>query len=197
MRRYASAVDLGPVLLLIAPVVGGGIAQAVVIRWDLFPRFAAIPLDFGATIGGRRLFGANKTLRGALVMMIATGMCSLALFSAVSPYEPPPAFGWFGLGVVMGFGYIAAELPNSFVKRRLGIPPGASGGGRVQYAIDQCDSVIGVVLALWVVTELPPADLATVGVLGVVVHVLFDLGMHRAGVKSDTFTPRARRGPRG
>jgi hypothetical protein len=52
---------------LFLPVGGAWIAHAPVLRWDLAPRLNR-PIDGGRTLRGRRLFGDNKTWRGALVM---------------------------------------------------------------------------------------------------------------------------------
>jgi hypothetical protein len=49
------------------PVVGAPVLHAPVLRFDLL-RALKVPLDGGATVRGRRVFGANKTLRGALLM---------------------------------------------------------------------------------------------------------------------------------
>ena len=53
------------------PVVAAGLIHVAVIRAGFFPGLARIPLDGGISAGGRPLLGANKTLRGALVMPAA------------------------------------------------------------------------------------------------------------------------------
>ena len=75
-----------------------------------------------------RLFGDNKTLRGALVMAGGTTVAAIALtrrrwFRDRLPgelREAPPAL----YGALLGAGVVLGELPNSFVKRRLGIASG-------------------------------------------------------------------------
>ena len=56
------------------------------------------------------------------------------------------------LGVWTGFGFMAGELPNSFLKRQLGIEPGEMAGGPISrwalFALDRCDSILGLLLAL-------------------------------------------------
>ena len=47
------------------------LAHAPVLRYDLL-RSLKRPLDGGATIRGRRVFGDNKTWRGAIVMFAGT-----------------------------------------------------------------------------------------------------------------------------
>ena len=52
------------------------------------------------------------------------------------------------LGFILGLTYILFELPNSFIKRRLGIPPGAKFNYKgVSFSlIDKMDSAFGVCL---------------------------------------------------
>lgn len=185
-------------LMLIVVVLLAGMVQGVVIGLDLWPR-AAVPLDGGRSWRNRRVFGDNKTVRGAVVMIGATTVVAAVLLPLVPPFAPAPWFGWAGLGALMGVAYIIAELPNSFVKRRLGIGPGQPSqgvAGTVQYVVDQSDSVIGVVVVLGVATDLSYNELAVIGAVGVAAHAAFDVGLHRVGVKG---SPRGRshRDPRG
>lgn len=129
------------------PALGGALAHAPVLRYDLLASLK-LPLDGGATVGGRRLLGDNKTLRGALVMAGGTTAAAVALtrqrwFRERLPGElrdAPPAL----YGLLLGAGVVLGELPNSFVKRRLGIAPGATRSstlGRVIAVYDQADFV--------------------------------------------------------
>lgn len=177
-------------IILIGVILVGGVAQGIVIRLDLVPGLA-VPLDAGRCLGGRRIFGANKTLRGALVMIGATTIAGAVLLSLAPPVTPAPSCGRAGLGALMGLAYILAELPNSFVKRRLGIAPGAQSHGWprwVQYVADQADSVVGVVLLLWWLLGLTAGEVCFLAVVGVVVHAAFDLVLHSAGVKEGITT---------
>jgi hypothetical protein len=66
-------------LLVFAPVLGAYVAHAPVLTLDLLP-WLARPLDGGATLRGRRLFGDNKTWRGALVMFAGVLGAALLLW---------------------------------------------------------------------------------------------------------------------
>jgi len=169
-------VHTGGVLVVIGALVGAGVVQSAVIRFDLLPRLA-VPLDAHAAIGGRRVFGANKTWRGVLVMMTATTTAVWLIFSAVPPVPKVPTIGWAGLGALMGFAYVVAELPNSFVKRRLGIGAGQRSNRlpALQYLVDQADSVFGVTLVILLVLHPGPGELAELVVLGTLIHAAFDL----------------------
>ena len=103
-----------------------GVAQTAWFRSPASHAFAW-PLDGGLTLRGQRLLGANKTIRGFVVMIPAAAL-SFALLGAIVPASfgvwdlSVPSFA--ALGACAGFGFMAGELPNSFVKRQLGIAPG-------------------------------------------------------------------------
>jgi hypothetical protein len=72
-------------LLVFVPVLGAFVAHAPVLRFDLLQRLKP-PIDGGATFRGRRLFGDNKTWRGALVMS-----CGIVLATLVPSAGRRPA----------------------------------------------------------------------------------------------------------
>ena len=119
------------------------------LRYDLLPELKR-PLD-----GGSGLLGDNKTWRGALMMSGGTLVATAAL----------TRFDWFlrrlptelrdarplAYGALLGAGVVLGELPNSFLKRRLGIAPGArqkSLAGVAIAVLDQGDFVLGSRLTL-------------------------------------------------
>jgi hypothetical protein len=106
----------------------------VAIRANLFP-WAARRLDFGLRLFGEPLFGEKKTWRGVLIMSGVTSICAGLLSFLLEPEHLPQGFAQLAepgsaatFGLLMGFGYSLGELPNSFVKRRLKIPPGSRPG---------------------------------------------------------------------
>lgn len=158
-------------LWLALPVIMAGLVQLWVLRRDLLPGLRAMPMDGGATFRGRRVFGDNKTWRGALVTITSTAITALLLaaindaflhWSVLVPFAQQQPLAW---GALLGTGYIIGELPNSFIKRQLDIAPGAMGKGatgRFFWVMDQLDSLAGMLLivlpiwqpALWVVLML-------------------------------------------
>jgi CDP-2,3-bis-(O-geranylgeranyl)-sn-glycerol synthase len=154
----------------------------------------AVPLDGGRTLGGHRLFGDNKTIRGFLVMVPATGLAFGFLASVMTAMSDlsglwaltPPEYAL--LGAWGGLGFMAGELPNSFVKRQLGIPPGEAARGRVSgllfAVIDRIDSIVGLLLALTVAVHVPVGTWIAVIVVGPALHGLFSLALFRLGVKA-------------
>src|SRR5262249_24549784 len=137
---------------LALPVVLAGLTHVAVLRARLLPGLA-VPLDRGLQLRGRRLFGDNKTWRGAIVMVAAT-----AGWAAALPAPAPSA----GLGALMGLGYVLGELPNSLVKRQLDVPPGSAArgaAGPLFWLVDQVDSLAAILLVL-VLAEPPPLAVA-------------------------------------
>jgi CDP-archaeol synthase len=148
-------------LWLFLAVLGAPILHAPVLRFDLL-RSLKRPLDGGATIGGRRVLGDNKTWRGALCMTAGVVLATLLLWQ----------WGWWRdqlphavrdsapllVGLLIGLGTVGGELPNSFLKRRLDIAPGAQRRGPAGLALsllDQGDLVLGIWVALLPVWAMP------------------------------------------
>ncbi len=154
------------------------------------------PLDFGHTFRGRRIFGDNKRLRGLLVMPVAAAI-SFAGFGALRAELPQwlargmwdiPAGHYALLGLASGLVFMLAELPNSFIKRQLGVAPGGSpagGWGRVLCPLlDRFDSVLGVLIVLSLLVPTPVMTWLWVLLIGPGVHALFSALLHRLGVKA-------------
>ncbi len=99
-------------------------------------------------------FGANKKWRGLISLPIAmvVSVYFLNLIELLIPAltQIEISFSNFNLlefGLLVGFVFNLSELPNSFVKRRLEIPPGDE-SRKIFYFIDHMDSTYGV-LILW------------------------------------------------
>lgn len=131
------------------PTIGGALVHAPILRYDLLPSLK-VPLDLGAAPGGKRLLGDNKTVRGALAMAGGTFAATLALhrldwYRRRLPAELRAA-GDARHGAALGAAVVLGELPNSILKRRLGIGPGERGGSALGVALaihDQADFVLG------------------------------------------------------
>jgi len=181
-------------LWLALPVILGGAVHVAVIKLDWLHALACLPLDGGATFRGRRLLGAHKTVRGAVTMVGATTLFVLgqawlirhyAWARAASPvdFDRVHPLLW---GMLLGGGYILGELPNSFAKRQLGVPPGerAPGGlGALFWLTDQVDSLLGVLACMYLAWAPPLAVGALLGAIALIVHPAMALVMVRLDVK--------------
>ncbi|MGK0443655.1 MAG: CDP-diacylglycerol--serine O-phosphatidyltransferase [Bermanella sp.] len=137
-------------LYLQIPVVIGGVLHMMVVTRNDFS-FLAKPIH-------TQWFGANKTWRGVIAVPVLTSFGGLCLYPLAWMSEW--LFGhallsgnFLWLGFVAGVGYILGELPNSFVKRRMGIQAGQVPEDKKYWfiALDQLDSAIGVAIGCWLV----------------------------------------------
>jgi hypothetical protein len=96
---------------------------------------------------------------------------------------------WFAtLGAVAGFGFMAGELPNSFIKRQLDIVPGTAPFKRIwssiQFVADRLDSGIGLLLAMTTLVPMPWQTWAVVLSIGPAIHWMFSVVMFHLGLKA-------------
>jgi len=182
----------GRVAWMVTPVLVAGLGQVLVLKTGLLPGLA-IPLDRGVHWRGKPLLGPRKTWRGVIVMttlsaLVATTQAAAARRSrrlrAFSPFDYDRTNAGL-LGVALGLGYCLAELPNSFVKRRLGIDPAGRANrlAWLQYQVDQSDSVAGCLVALRLFYRPTPLETGTAFAAGLLLHVGVDQLMHALGVK--------------
>lgn len=99
------------------------------------------PMDYGLKFGGKDLLGRHKTVRGALVAIIA-GMIVFHLqqvldINSIIRYSDYSIF----LGFLITFGAVFGDISKSFIKRRFGIAPGKS-----FIPADQIDAVVGAII---------------------------------------------------
>jgi CDP-2,3-bis-(O-geranylgeranyl)-sn-glycerol synthase len=182
-------------LLIVMAFIASGVLHVLWLRhpWSLPLK---VPLDGGRTFRGKRLFGDNKTVRGLIVIIPATGLSFLCIgllraslpawFSAGIWPSPPLVYAVAGL--LAGFGFMAGELPNSFIKRQCGIAPGGKPRRlpwRILTAlIDRIDSVIGVLAMLSLLLPVPWQTWVYLLVIGPGVHFLFSVWLFRLRVKA-------------
>jgi hypothetical protein len=153
---------LGTAYLLL-PLLGGALLHGLCMRYGWLG-FLARPIDAGRTFRKRPLFGRSKTWRGpvtvaagaaavfALQRHVLHGIAPFASLELVD-YARLPVW-WFGAAA----GAVAElfELPNSFVKRQLGIEPGGTARGPLGalfFLWDQLDLLLGY----WLVFSLAVA----------------------------------------
>lgn len=188
---------LPQLLWLILPLVLAGISNMI---WVKLPWFQAwrVPMDQGRYWrDGRRILGDNKTWKGFVGMIIMTALW-LQVFELLAKTQPwaaalsllpfrhwPGLMGWF-YGALWGLSYVLAELPNSFIKRRLGIEPGQTGQGMLGFLftlLDQSDSVLGCLLAMQMFYRSSWIDSLAILILATALHYLTNLLLFVLGLK--------------
>jgi len=123
-------------LIVIVPLVLSNSLHMVIVKRNLLPAIHTPIWLWG--------FGRNKTWRGLIFVPVVNAIVLTLLSLSISPYLAMPAV----IGFVLGLAYMIFELPNSFLKRRLGMAPGENTGKhRIAFSmLDKMDSAIGVVL---------------------------------------------------
>jgi CDP-2,3-bis-(O-geranylgeranyl)-sn-glycerol synthase len=156
----------------------------------------AWPVDGGTMFRGRRLFGANKQLRGFMVLPPAAAASFVllsTLFGAMPVFIsdglwPLSALQYSGLGFSCGLAFMLAELPNSFTKRQCDIAPGQAPTHRgyrwVVLFVDRLDSVLGVLLVASLMVPVSVITWLLVLVIGPAMHAVFSIVLHALGIKA-------------
>jgi hypothetical protein len=181
---------------LLLPLVGGAVFHGLCLRYGWLD-FLARPMDGGRIFRRRPLFGRSKTFRGPLAVAAGTGAvfalqqgvlhrCDVLASIELFDYASQPIW----LGAALGAAAELAELPNSFVKRRLGIEPGGTARGPlavVFYLWDQLDVLLGFWLAGSFVVAVTPLRVAlSIAIVGAI-HPLLTLAGYLLGMRP---TPR-------
>jgi CDP-archaeol synthase len=174
---------------VLLPVLGAPLAHAPVLKWDLL-RGLKVPVDGGRTFRGRRLFGDNKTLRGALFMTAGPTLAAVALhrwdwYRRRLPRDVAEADPLV-VGALLGLGVFAGELPNSFLKRQLDIPPGGQrrdAAGVVVSLADQADFVVTSLALLRPVWRWRARDAAELLAVATAVHLPMNVVGYAIGAR--------------
>jgi hypothetical protein len=177
--------------LLFAPLFVGLACHGLCIRFRLL-RGLTRPIDRGAMWRGARLFGDNKTYRGIVAVALGSGLGFLLFGRSAASLQLPPmkipaGIVTFAFGAAFGAAAMLSELPNSALKRQLGVGPGeqASGMRRAAFhVLDQVDVLIGGWLILAAVVT-PTMGLVLGSFLFVYVgHQLITLAGYALGMRA-------------
>lgn len=177
---------------VILPIVVAGLSFIVILKkqWWMSLR---VPLDKGQRLGGQPIFGSNKTWLAFIIMPGMTLITSLTLgygwpaqTASVSPsFFSEPGLWW--KAILYGLAYPVGELPNSFVKRRLGIPPGGRASTpilrRVFAVVDQADSIIACAGVLFFFFRVDLFVVLVASFLGIGIHCFTDWLMVHLSLK--------------
>lgn len=135
----------------------------------------AYPVDLGRTFRNKRIFGDNKTWRGVFAaVFFGTGFFVLqkALYVRFAFIHGIGLFDYSSApilyGIAVSAGAIFGDLVKSFLKRRVGIAPGAS-----WIPFDQIDYVVGALMfGAWLYIPHSVDALLILG-FGFMFHLLF------------------------
>lgn len=135
-----------------------------------------VPLDLGKSFRGKRIFGENKSLNGLLVGTLMGGLTAVIVSKLNANTVVTVAPFW--AGILLGFGALAGDAIESFLKRQSGVKPGDS-----WFPFDQIDYIIGALLAILPFQPLPLWVVATVFIVYFGLHLLVSYIGYRLGLK--------------
>ncbi len=191
--------NLSQIIFFILPLIGAGISNMILVKLPIFSNWQ-IPMDGGYHLkDGKRLFGANKTWKGFAGMIVLTAFWMFGCEWLVKSFDwaaelsmiPYHSFQFptNGLlfGAIWGLAYVLAELPNSYIKRRIDIAPGTNAiglKGWIFTIVDQADSVIGCLLVVPLFYAISLVDALVVLVLATAIHLIINVLLYLLELKS-------------
>ena len=153
------------------PAYFSNMAPVIVRKWTNFLNY---PVDLGAKLWGKPLFGKNKTFRGfffGIIFALALSfvqhlLTSVGFFASISIIDYS-GWNWAIVGVLMGLGALTGDLIKSFFKRRLDIKPGSK-----FFPFDQVDFVIGAMMFVAIIYIPPISLIITIILLSIILHII-------------------------
>ena len=155
---------IGHIYFLILPVTLGGILNMVFIK----------SIKWRTPIN-KKMFGENKTWQGFFGMIVLTALCAWLFWHNAFKYS-------YLCGALLGFAYVLFELPNSFIKRRLGIKPGEN-GGVIQTFFDLADSATGCMIFLMFIHPLTLIEAVSIFIISIATHHVINILLYLLKLK--------------
>lgn len=185
----------------LAPTILAGIANMIWCKTKCC-QLLCVPMDGGKNfVDGKRWFGDNKTWKGFIgylvfntVFAVLWGtLCHIVGWDGWNffylEHEPSLMLDLL-IGFLLGWGYSLFELPNSFLKRRLGITPGKTlhGAKKIFFVFwDQSDSIFGCALVVWLFFDLGIGWYLLFVAVGAATHILLNMLLYFAGLRKNMF----------
>lgn len=150
---------------------------------------------------GKRLFGDNKTWKG-LIGYIVFNIIFAILFGLIWKVTKLEHLNYFYInhnntvlyniliGALLGLFYALFELPNSFIKRRLGIEEGKTTNGLLKVFfvfLDQADSVFGMALVVWMFYPIGICIYLLFVLVGAITHIVLNMLLFFLHVRKNMF----------
>ena len=139
-------------------------------------KFLAKPIDFDKKFLGKPIFGSHKTWRGAILALFVGFLTALVqgllfnleFFKKISIVDYSK-INIFLFGFLISFGDVFGDLAFAFIKRRIGLKPGAP-----FVPFDQINYVLGCFLFLQPYLKLNLKVWLTILVLTFFLHIIFN-----------------------
>ena len=175
--------------ITLMPTIIAGILNMFWCKLKIF-KVLKKPIDCNVDFfDGKRLFGDNKTWKGFIGYIILNIFMAIfwGIICKIFNFEKMNFFYLNNdnnvllniyIGSLLGLAYSVFELPNSFIKRRIGILPGKTNSGLTKFffvILDQADSIIGCVLVVNIFHKLNINLLFSYILLGTFTHIIINV----------------------
>lgn len=183
------------------PTIIAGIMNMIWCKSSILKKIQT-PIDGGKYfMDEKRIFGDNKTWKGILGYLIFNIIASI-FWGIICNFANLNNYNFFYvqyentftynllIGLLLGTAYSIFELPNSFLKRRLGIEPGKTTTGfkKIFFIIlDQADSIFGIALVVWLFYPIGIKIYLLFIVLGTITHLLINMMLYFLHLRKNMF----------
>lgn len=153
------------ILTILPSLILANILHMLIVKRNIFPF-----LNKGIS---SRNFGPNKTWRG-FIFVPFLNILFLLLFNFVFNLKLNNAIP---LGFFLGLAYVALELPNSFIKRKLNIKAGETSTNKNYFfmLVDKIDSAFGVALVYFFLSSITLTEALLLMLICSLTHVFMSL----------------------
>ncbi len=183
------------------PTIIAGVLNMVWCKSSILKK-ANIPMDGGKNfIDGKRIFGDNKTFKGAFGYIIFNTIsavlwgficnkCNIENYNFFYIHYTNTFFYNVLIGLMLGIAYSLFELPNSFLKRRLGIAPGKTTKGLKKIffvLLDQADSIFGCCLIVNIFFRMTFEFYILYVFVGAITHIVINVLLYLFKLRKNMF----------
>lgn len=153
------------ILTVLPSLILANILHMLVVKWNI--------LTILNKAISNNLFGPNKTWRGFILVPVFN-ILFLLLFNFVFNLKLNNAIP---LGFFLGLAYVALELPNSFIKRKLNIKAGETSANKNYFfmLIDKMDSAFGVTLIYYLLSSITITEAFALMFVCSLTHIVMSL----------------------
>lgn len=127
-------------------------------------------------------FGENKTWRAVIFVPYVNALFLWIISSIFQLHLAYPLL----LGFILGSSYLLFELPNSFLKRRVGIKAGGHNRDHMYlfYILDKTDSAFGVTLTYYLITSITWKMALALFLINSTTHAVIAFALVKLRIKS-------------
>jgi len=159
---------------ILVPMIFSNVIHMILVKKNVLPKLL-IPIS-------EPLFGANKTWRGVAIVSVLNAIFFWLVNLCIPTFTHSEALLF---GAILGLLYVLFELPNSWLKRRLGIASGqaATKNAWLFMLLDKSDSALGIALGSKFLFNFTWLEAVQLFFIGVLVHVFFSWLLVVIGIK--------------